>query len=255
MNVAIIGAGAVGTNLANVFFKKGVNVVQIITRDVEHGKSIADSCKAVYTQNPGVLLKSVTHVFLTVPDQVIPELASRLSKGGYCLLHTSGSTHIDLLRKHADNVGVFYPLQSFDRDQAPNWSEIPIFIEASNQSLENQLIDLGTKIGESATLLDSKSRSLVHLSAVFACNFSNYMVSIAQDLVKSAGQSGDILIPLLQETISRAVKVGAKASQTGPAKRGDFDTIKKHLDLLSFREDDRAVYKLLSDSLMKKYMH
>lgn len=253
MNIAIVGAGAVGTNLAHVLFTEGINVVQIISRNSEHGNKVAQQCGAMYSPYPDALENSVTHVILTVPDQFINEVASSLPLGDYCLIHTSGSTPIDSIRNHAENVGVFYPLQSFSVEQQAEWPEIPIFIEANNKQLEDQLFNLAHKITTNVIVLDSERRSIVHLSAVFACNFSNYLIAIAQDLVKSAGQNESILTPLINETSSRAIDIGAKFSQTGPAKRGDLDTIKKHLDLLSFQEDEYAVYELLSEVLMKKY--
>ena len=253
MKIAIVGAGAVGTNLAHVLYAEGINIVQIISRNSEHGKKVAQQCGAKYSPHPFGLENSVTHVLLTVPDQFIYEVASNLPKGNYCLIHTSGSTPMESIKDQAEEVGVFYPLQSFSVEQQADWQEIPIFVEANSKVLEDQLFNLARKIATTVNVLDSERRSLLHLSAVFACNFSNYLITIAQDLVKSAGQSESILTPLINETSSRAVDFGAKLSQTGPAKRGDLDTIKKHLDLLSFREDDYAVYKLLSDMLMRRY--
>lgn len=253
MNIAIIGAGAVGTNLAYVLFAEGINVVQIISRNSEHGNRVAQQCGAKYCPYPDGLENSVTHVILTVPDQFINGVALSLPSGDYCLVHTSGSTSIDSIRDCAEKVGVFYPLQSFSIKQQADWAEIPIFIEANSKQLEEQLFTLAQKITTNAIVLDSERRSIVHLSAVFACNFPNYLIAIAQDLVKGTGQNESVLNPLIKETYLRAIDIGAKFSQTGPAKRGDLDTIKKHLDLLSFQEDENAVYELLSEMLMKKY--
>ena len=75
---------------------------------------------------------------------------------------------------------------------------------------------------------------MLHLAAVFVCNFTNHMLTQGKQIADKAGFPFEIFNPLLQETISKAMDIGPENSQTGPAVRNDQNTIEKHLELLSF---------------------
>ena len=90
------------------------------------------------------------------------------------------------------------------------------------------------------------------MAAVLANNFSNHLIFLAQDYLSSSGLPGESLNPLLEETFSKALKIGAYNAQTGPARRGDEDTISKHLALLD-SPTLRNVYRQLSDSIIETY--
>ncbi len=248
MNIAIIGAGAVGFHLAQVLKAGGISVQQIISRNISLGTRLAQLVEAGFEQNPEKIDREITHVILTVPDQVIVSVARSLPSNDFAIIHTSGSTSLQELREVSDNCGVLYPIQSFSIEKNPDWNTIPICIEAANKDLLEELYQLAALIGSSVHTLNSEIRRKVHLAAVFACNFSNHMFRIAQDLVIQAG-----LDSLMSETVAKAIRIGASAAQTGPAKRGDQETIKKHLELLSFQEEEKDIYNLLSASILKKY--
>jgi predicted short-subunit dehydrogenase-like oxidoreductase (DUF2520 family) len=57
------------------------------------------------------------------------------------------------------------------------------------------------------------------------------------------------LKPLVEGNAIAVMDKGARAALTGPVSRGDYDTVKKHLDNLE--GEDREIYRLLSKRLMK----
>ena len=75
---------------------------------------------------------------------------------------------------------------------------------------------------------------MLHLAAVFVCNFTNHMITLGREVSLKADYPFEILTPLIKETISKALDSGPENSQTGPAVRNDRNTIEKHLELLSF---------------------
>ncbi|MBI5010959.1 MAG: DUF2520 domain-containing protein, partial [Bacteroidia bacterium] len=70
-------------------------------------------------------------------------------------------------------------------------------------------------------------------------------------LAINSGYSLDELKPLLQETFLKAFEQGPENSQTGPALRNDKNTIRKHLELLSFENDLQKIYRDISKSIFK----
>jgi hypothetical protein len=62
----------------------------------------------------------------------------------------------------------------------------------------------------------------------------------------------DILKPLILETAKKVQDLSPYMAQTGPAKRNDKKTIKRHLNQLE-NEHHKAIYNLLTDSIKKTH--
>ncbi len=108
-------------------------------------------------------------------------------------------------------------------------------------------------IGGKAFFADSEHRRMLHLAAVFTCNFTNHILTLGKDLTLKSGFSFEVMKPLLQETIRKAIEIGPDKSQTGPAVRNDRNTIEKHLELLSFSPELRNIYIDMTESIIDYY--
>ena len=100
--------------------------------------------------------------------------------------------------------------------------------------------------------MSSTQRKQLHIAAVFACNFSNQMFSIAHDLLIEKDVDFKILLPLIKQTIAKINTNKPKAVQTGPAKRKDIKLVQKHIDLIQ-QEDLKELYKKISNSIIKTH--
>jgi predicted short-subunit dehydrogenase-like oxidoreductase (DUF2520 family) len=94
---------------------------------------------------------------------------------------------------------------------------------------------------------------MIHLSAVFICNFTNHILTLGEQVAIKAGVPIEIFYPLLKETVSKAMDIGPERSQTGPAIRSDQNTIEKHLELLSFSPELQKIYSEITISIIKYY--
>ena len=74
-------------------------------------------------------------------------------------------------------------------------------------------------------------------------------MSIAEELLKQEHLSLKLLQPLMEETISKTGKQSPAKIQTGPAARGDMQTMKEHIRMLKKHKDFLSIYKALSDSI------
>ena len=95
---------------------------------------------------------------------------------------------------------------------------------------------------------------MLHLAAVFICNFTNHMLTQGKSLAQRSGFSFEELKPLIQETFMKAMEEGPENSQTGPAIRNDINTLDKHLELLSFDRDLQEIYTEISRSIIKYHL-
>ena len=148
-------------------------------------------------------------------------------------------------------IGVFYPLQTFSKEKRINFSDIPICIEGNTVENEEKLLQLARLISRKVLPLDSAQRKVLHMTAVFACNFSSFMYTIAEDLLKKHNIPFSLLKPLIQQTASLARHEDVFSRQTGPAVRGDSKIMEEHLEMLAKHGVYMEIYDLISKSIIK----
>ena len=247
MKISIIGAGNVGLNMFETLRKKkDVKLVTLFNRSIE--KILSYRNKVFITNNINELKKSDIYIISTKDDSIMKISEKLIGKDGL-IVHTSGSTEMKILSIHK-NFGVFYPLQTFTKEKITDFKKIPICIEANNE-INFKILKKLTKIsGSKCYQLDSKQRIALHVSAVFACNFTNYLFSIAYDICTSNKIPFDTLFPLIRETLEKIEKNNPSEIQTGPALRKDMITIKKHLNFINSKSS-RKIYSILTDEIIK----
>ena len=90
------------------------------------------------------------------------------------------------------------------------------------------------------------------MAAVFVNNFTNQLYRIAHEITESKGVEFNILKPLILETAKKVQDLSPYMAQTGPAKRNDKKTIRKHLKLLE-NQHHKDIYELLTTSIQKTH--
>jgi predicted short-subunit dehydrogenase-like oxidoreductase (DUF2520 family) len=250
LTVVMLGAGNVASHLTRSLLNAGHKIVQIFGRTKQSTSELAKNANCSYTLNIDGIIKDADLYIMAVPDASIGYLAQTLPKLNGIVVHTSGSTPISTLNKLSDNYGVFYPFQTFSKSRELNLTNTPFCIEASSEEVSELLFNLSKSLGGKPIKMDSETRQWLHLSGVFSSNFVNHMLTIAQLIAEEKGISFDMLKPLINETISKAIEKNPFDSQTGPAIRGDAETIKKHVAMLSDIDDDiRELYMNISSSI------
>jgi predicted short-subunit dehydrogenase-like oxidoreductase (DUF2520 family) len=169
------------------------------------------------------------------------------------VVHTAGSYGMEVFPENLKRKGVLYPLQTFSLNREVNFEGLPFFIEASDKVSLEHLKSIAESIGGKVHYANAESRRMLHLAAIFACNFTNHMITESRDIAEKAGFSLEILKPLINETISKALEVGPDKSQTGPAFRNDRNTIGTHMELLSFSPELQEVYNIITNSIIHYY--
>ncbi|MEJ6777698.1 MAG: DUF2520 domain-containing protein [Crocinitomicaceae bacterium] len=246
--VSIIGSGNVAWHLAINFVKIGVKVSHIFGRNSAHVNSLCLETRAIHTKSITDLPKNQLIIICT-PDHSILSLCKSIDSN--CpIAYTSGSIAIESL-PHRENLGVFYPLQTFSKHIELELRKVPFFIESTNEIFTHKLFVLASKITDTVTLANSKERSELHLAAVFVNNFTNHIVHKAQQYSESKSIDFNHLLPLLKETVHKLDLDSAFNSQTGPARRGDNAIIKKHTDHLE--GSIKELYRLISESIKETY--
>lgn len=249
--VSFIGSGNVATHLATKLYEAGVHVSQILSVTPAHADALAQKVGAQGISNFDHLdTEYIDALIIAVSDDVLPEISNQLAPTSCIIAHTSGTAALDTFKSH-QNHGVFYPLQTFSKNKEINIKATPFCIEGSSNAVASILKSLADVISNRVEYVDSETRKNIHIAAVFACNFSNHMLTIADELLDQSNLNLSILQPLVEETIQKAFSAKPKDVQTGPASRNDKSIMKDHLSRLSSDDLFQSIYKAISHSIIK----
>jgi predicted short-subunit dehydrogenase-like oxidoreductase (DUF2520 family) len=252
-SVSFAGAGRVAGALCLEMYRSGIKIGQIVSVTAKEGKSLAEKCKAswssdLFFDDPADI------IIVAVPDHKLHEVLKKIKcSDSTVVAHTAGSFGLEVFPETIKHKAVLYPLQTFSEERKINFRDLPFFIEASDKKRSGMIKNLAEKLGGKVYNVDSEHRKMLHLAAIFVCNFVNHMLTIGKEIALKSGFTFDVLKPLILETISKALSNGPEASQTGPAVRNDQNTITKHMDLLSFSPELQRVYKEVTQSIIEYY--
>jgi predicted short-subunit dehydrogenase-like oxidoreductase (DUF2520 family) len=250
MKIVILGSGNIATHLGRAFKMAGQTISQVWSRDIAKANALADTLAAEAIDNMFDLDRTADLFIIAVNDEAIRKIALELKLGDQLLLHTSGSTGLSALEGASTKIGVFYPLQTFSKIKSVDLRQVPIIIEANVAEVLAIIRGIAERLSEKVIELNSEQRKTLHLGAVFACNFTNHLLALAQELLEEKGLDYELLKPLIQETLSKIEMNDPASVQTGPAIRKDQATIQSHLDLLKHNPDLSELYTKLSQSIV-----
>ncbi len=235
LKISVIGSGNVAFHLINAWHA-AADVTQIPPRTLEGLPDDSD----IY--------------IISVSDNAIADVASRLRHLPGIVAHTSGTTPMSVLAEvGVQRPGVLYPLQTFSREVPLDYREIPVFIEGCDDGAADMLQRAAAMWSGSVTRCSSDTRCKIHLASVLACNFANHLWTLASQLLAGDAIPFDILKPLIRQTAAKIEQVSPLEAQTGPARRHDTRTIARHLEMAAGNPRLKQIYALLSQSISDAY--
>lgn len=250
-HIVILGSGNVATHLAVNLHNSGYIVDQIYSRTKDNAQQLAKQVQALFSNNPEEILDSADLYIIAVSDSYINEIAALPQLKNKFVVHTAGSVDMNILAANSSEYGVFYPFQTFSKSKIINFKKVPVLVEAASDDLKIVLKQLAESLSNVVIEADSQKRAMLHIAAVFACNFTNHMYTLANQLLNENNLSFELMMPLIQETAEKVKYLEPADAQTGPAIRKDQSTISKHLDFLEDKKSLQTVYELLTKSIQK----
>lgn len=251
-NVVIIGAGNLATQLSLALTEKEIKVVQVYSRKTESAKELAQKLNSEFTTDLSLLRKDADLYIVAVKDSAITDVLENLNLNeNKLIVHTAGSVPMSILEGFSTNYGVFYPLQTFSKNRKVDFSNIPICIEANHPSNLLKLEFLGRKLSNSVNQINSAERKILHLAAVFTCNFVNHFYAIGADILHEQKLDFNLLKPLITETAAKIQNLYPLEAQTGPAKRYDKTIIDAQLNMLESHPEYRKIYSFVTESIFR----
>jgi predicted short-subunit dehydrogenase-like oxidoreductase (DUF2520 family) len=277
--VAIIGAGRLGTALAIALAAKGYAIRALVARRVERARKAAtlarqaatsagkaatllDADVAVLAANQVGSLPQADLVLISVPDDQIAEVATQLSPLNFArhpvALHTSGALSSEVLsplRANGWSVGSVHPLISVPDAKAPIrgafWS-----VEGDPRAVRLAKTLVRDLDGTSFSIRTAE-KPLYHAAAVMTSGNVTALFDVALEMLVESGltrkTARQVLQPLLVSTVQNLQTKDPSAALTGTFARGDVETVRRHLAALKQHKLDDALklYRLLGKRSLK----
>jgi len=241
----------VATHLSRHLYAQGHSIDWVWSRSMDSACILADQVEAKASSKLSELPRQADFYLLAVPDEAVAGLAASCTDCRGIWLHCAGALSMQVFQGLFPEYGVLYPLQTLSKDITLQSGKIPFLVEGSSPEVRAQVTQLASTISERVEAADSATRLVVHLAAVFANNFSNHMVHIAQQILEEQNLSADMLAPLLEETYGKIVRLGAGKAQTGPAVRDDQITLKRHIEWLKDHPEWEKLYTFVSREIAR----
>ncbi|MGZ8636868.1 MAG: Rossmann-like and DUF2520 domain-containing protein [Actinomycetota bacterium] len=260
MDLAVVGAGRVGTALAVLWRGSGHRIVAVA------GGAATPERAALHLPGVPVLdnvaaARGAGVVVIATPDGVIAGVCEELSGSGsvgpgVAVAHASGAVGLDALgpaRSAGAAVLSIHPLQTCPTVDAA-LERIPgagFAITADDEGGFALGERLAREAGGRPFRIADAMKPLYHAAAVFASNYLVGVTAIAHELFDRAADGDDaaaLLAPLQEATLANVARVGPAAALTGPAVRGDAQTVARNLEALAEHAPDAVrPYVALAD--------
>jgi predicted short-subunit dehydrogenase-like oxidoreductase (DUF2520 family) len=222
-SIRIIGPGRAGTSLAAALSARGWAFRGFRGR----GDDVSGAARGV-----DVLV-------IATPDDAIAEVAAAVEPvAGTTVAHLSGSLGLDALRPHPQRAAV-HPLVPLPNGEvgAARLSSGVTFAVAGAPAAREIAECLGGRVVEVA----DGDRAAYHAAACIAANHVVALLGQVERVAATVGLDLESFLPLARAAVEDVAALGAGAALTGPARRGDWATLSRHLDALP--EGERAGYQ------------
>jgi predicted short-subunit dehydrogenase-like oxidoreductase (DUF2520 family) len=258
--IVIVGAGRLGTTLAERLAESGYAISEIVTRNdlrsLANARRLARKVAATARISRHAKLDADV-VWFCVPDSQIAAAAADLSGHGWknkVALHSSGVLSSDvlaILREQGASVASLHPLMTFVQKSKPNLQGVPFAVEgdAVAVGVANSMI---SNLGGNAFRIRKQNKIAYHAFATMICPLLISLLAASEKVASLAGISPLMarrrMQPILRQTLANYENLGAPAAFSGPIVRGDAETIARHLAALQTTREAHRVYMALAEA-------
>lgn len=254
-SIVLIGAGNLASHLGPALCRSGYKFVQVVSRTIETSTLLAQKLGAIPETSFTNITADADFYLICVSDSQIEMVVRNLNPQNKFLIHTSGSTDMNIFSSFCKRYGVLYPLQTFSKNKEMDLAGVPFFTEASSPKELDSIDRIANSVSEIVQHGSSELRLYLHVCAVFTCSFTNQMYRIAEEICREKEIPFEYLHPLILETAVKAGRISPAMAQTGPVSRNDQLIMKKHIHLLEDHPEFRKIYTFVAASILKMNGH
>ena len=242
MRLAVVGAGRVGRTLGLLARRAGYTIGPVVCRTRARAE---EACAFIGGGEPGTEPAGAELTLICVPDEAIAGTAARLkAPAGSVVAHVCAAHGAELLRPRRP-AGALHPLRSFadPARAAEHFAGTWCAVDGDPEAVA-ALETLVAAMKGRPFAVRSDRKSLYHAGAVFASNYVVAALEAGRRLFREAGVAAEIAEKALASLAAGAVEnveaAGTAGALTGPAERGDVETVRRHAEAVAARAPELA---------------
>ncbi len=253
LRTIIIGAGKLAWHLGPALKKAGFRIIQVYSRTLSSAAAFGLHIDVPWTTDVNMLKEDAELVIFCITDRALEGLLPQINLKDVFMIHTAGSLPSNVFEKWTGDFGVLYPLMTFTKTRSIDFRTVPVCIEANNKENEDRLKNIAGKISDNVSTVNFENRKIMHMAAIFACNFTNHMYRTAYDILSHNEFDFGILKPLIMETAKKVLEMSPHEAQTGPASRHDKIILSIHQLMLCDQPEWQKIYTFVSESIYQHF--
>jgi predicted short-subunit dehydrogenase-like oxidoreductase (DUF2520 family) len=220
VSVRLIGPGRAGHSLASALADAGCAVLDVLGRDDDLAGAAG----------------GVDVLVLSTPDAAVATVArSVVPVAGTVVAHLSGALGLEVLAPHPRRASLhpLVPLPTPEVGRTRLRSGATFAVAGDPVAIE-----LVHVLGGRALVVDDDDRVAYHAAACIAANHLVALLGQAERVAALAGLPLDALLGLTRAALDDVASLGAAHALTGPAARGDDETVRRHREMLAASAPD-----------------
>ena len=179
-------------------------------------------------------------VVIATPDAAIAEVAAGVTPTeDVVVVHLAGSLGLDVLAPH-DNRASVHPIVALPDAEIGAERLRGAWFAVAGHPVARKIVDA---LDGRAVEVPDDNRALHHAAAVIASNHVVALLGQVQRVADAAGVPLEAYLDLVRATIDNVATLGPADALTGPVARGDWATVRRHLDALA--DDERDAYEAM----------
>lgn len=239
--VVVFGSGNVATSLGRAWEASGVVIAGFCNRQGIVPRGFSSTNAPCFT-NAADINVAAEYALMAVRDEVVFPLIEQLPSH-LTPIHFSGA------QRNPKKGGVIWCAQSIQPNDPEHVGTIPMVITANDEAERDALTALAGRISNHLFPTTEEKRQKGHLTAVFAVNFTNHALAVAQELAEQAELPWDWFVPMIESMSRGAIDGKAYERQTGPGVRREDTIIRSQLEALQAHPAWQKFYEAVTASI------
>jgi predicted short-subunit dehydrogenase-like oxidoreductase (DUF2520 family) len=261
--IALIGAGNLAQALGPALKAAGYQIDFVAARETASSRRRAAMLARLLEARTLSLSDagpSSDIIWICHTDDALAETATLLARkagwSGKIVLHSSGALSSDVLsalKRKGAIIASLHPMMTFVPGATPRMEEIPFAVEGDARavSVARRIV---RDMGAESFAIKKSAKPLYHALGSFSSPLIVAALVTAERVGRGAGltasQTRRVIAPILRQTIKNYTERGAAAAFSGPIKRGDLNTVLRHLKELKRVSGASEVYRALVKSAL-----
>ncbi|HSP13267.1 MAG TPA: DUF2520 domain-containing protein [Thermoanaerobaculia bacterium] len=244
MRLGIVGGGRAAWAFGSAWRRIGWPISGVWLREESHSH-IAELLETARLDIED-LAGDAEVILVGVSDRSIPDVAKAIPPTDAIIFHASGA-----MQSIRDGFSL-HPLKTLAVVGAPSDLSGALIVFEGNHRKTAKLIvkAIGARFAE----ISAEQKPLYHAAAVFGANYVAALLDIAQQIMADAGVT-DVradLAALARSAIDNWVAHEDDTRFTGPASRGDLETIRRHMNALRNQPRLAELYEILAEHIARQ---